>query len=54
MNERIADAEHLNGMVADGAFTLEEFCVRYGIGRTAAYQQINKGSLRHANSANEQ
>lgn len=45
MSERIADTEHLSRTAADGAFTLEEFCVRYAIGRTAAYQQINKGRL---------
>jgi excisionase family DNA binding protein len=29
----------------DGAFTLEEFCKRYGVGRTAAYEEINSGRL---------
>jgi Helix-turn-helix domain len=45
MSERISDAEFLSGAAADGAYTLEEFCVKYRIGRTAAYQQINKGRL---------
>ena len=45
MSERIAEANPLNEIAVDGALTLEEFCVRYGIGRTAAYQQINKGHL---------
>jgi hypothetical protein len=29
----------------DGAFTLNEFCRRYGIGRTAVYEEINSGRL---------
>jgi len=45
MSERIATDEHPSGTAADGAFTLEEFCSRYGIGRTAAYKEINRGRL---------
>jgi excisionase family DNA binding protein len=29
----------------DGAFTVEEFCARYGIKRTATYEEINRGRL---------
>jgi len=29
----------------DGAFTLEEFCRRLAVGRTAAYEEINSGRL---------
>jgi excisionase family DNA binding protein len=28
------------------AFSIAEFCERYGIGRTSAYQEIRKGRLR--------
>jgi hypothetical protein len=44
MNERIATNER-PGTADDGAFTLEGFCCRYGIGRTAAYKEINRGHL---------
>ena len=30
------------------AFTVDEFCLAYRIGRTKAYQQINAGRLRVA------
>jgi Helix-turn-helix domain len=29
----------------DGALTIDQFCARYGIGRTAAYEEINNGRL---------
>ena len=29
----------------DGALTVAEFCARYGLGRTAAYEEINGGRL---------
>ncbi len=29
----------------DGAFTIEEFCELYGVGRTAFYEEINSGRL---------
>ena len=29
----------------DGALTIAEFCARYGLGRTAAYEEINDGRL---------
>ena len=29
----------------DGALTIAEFCARYGLGRTAAYEEINGGRL---------
>jgi hypothetical protein len=30
---------------ADGAFTIDEFCRRYGIGRTAFYEEVNSNRL---------
>lgn len=30
---------------ADGAFTIDEFCRRYGIGRTAFYAEVNSNRL---------
>jgi hypothetical protein len=29
----------------EGALTVEAFCARYGIGRTATYEEINGGRL---------
>jgi hypothetical protein len=29
----------------DGAFTVDQFCQCYGIGRTVAYEEINSGRL---------
>lgn len=29
----------------DGAFQIEEFCRRFGVGRTTAYEEINAGRL---------
>lgn len=29
----------------DGALSVESFCARYGIGRTAFYEEINSGRL---------
>jgi hypothetical protein len=29
----------------DGAFTVKEFCARYGIGHTAFYEEVNSGRL---------
>jgi hypothetical protein len=45
MSESIADGEGPDETVIDGAFTLERFCSQYGLGRTAAYQEIRKGRL---------
>ena len=30
---------------SDGAFTVEEFCRRFGVGRTAVYEEIKGGRL---------
>jgi excisionase family DNA binding protein len=30
---------------ADGAFRVEEFCRRFGVGRTTVYEEINAGRL---------
>ena len=30
---------------ADGAFRVEEFCHRFGVGRTTVYEEINAGRL---------
>ena len=29
----------------DGALSIAEFCARYAIGRTAVYEEINRGRL---------
>ena len=39
--DEFSDAASLD----DGAFTLDEFSRRYGIGRTAVYEEINSGRL---------
>lgn len=36
----------LDGADALGAMTVREFCERYRIGRTRAYELINRGALR--------
>jgi Helix-turn-helix domain len=45
MSEQIPGDEPHGATTVDGAFTLERFCARYGIGRTAAYNEINRGRL---------
>jgi excisionase family DNA binding protein len=45
-NERIVDDQVPPLIDSRRAFSVEEFCKRYGLGRTRAYQELKSGRLR--------